>query len=612
MVEMPGSLHGLAPAEQPLLAVEHLQIAFGSQVVVEDLSFQLRAGETLGIVGESGSGKTLTARALLGLVPAQAQIRGQAWLQHRSGSRLNLLGLGPEQMRQIRGRRIGMVFQEPASALTPVFSCGEQLRETLRANLGLNRRQREARCRQLFAEVHLDPALLERYPHQLSGGQLQRVGIALAMAGDPEILIADEPTTALDVTIQAEILALMRQLQAQRQVALIFISHDLGVISAVAHRGMVLYRGRVMESGPIKVLFQNPVSPYTQSLVACRPLPPAGLRQRLGEGRAKGDGYASGRLTPTHLLRRLPTTEDLMQVVTQPDGSWTVQGIGSIDQVLGLQAIPPAEVSQRLQHLQQRDPLLKVVQLKTYFPIRRGWRQQGVVKAVDGVTFEIYPGETLGLVGESGCGKSTLGRTLLRLIRASGGQIIYDGDDLLALPSQRLRRLRRELQLVFQDPFAALDPRLSVGDSIIEPMRVHQMGRDLQQRQRRAQQLLIQVGLDPEVLDRQPHEFSGGQRQRICIARALASEPRLIICDEAVSSLDVSVQAQVLNLLKQLQRDLGLTYLFISHDLAVVAFMSDRIMVMNRGQIEEIGSTQQIYQDPQRQYTRRLIAAIPA
>ncbi len=600
MVEMPGSLngHGLVPVEQPLLAVEHLQIAFGSQVVVEDLSFQLRAGETLGIVGESGSGKTLTARALLGLVPAQAQIRGQAWLQQKSGSqsRLNLLGLRPDQMRQIRGRRIGMVFQEPASALTPVFSCGDQLRETLRANLKLTRSQLEARCRQLFAEVQLDPALLERYPHQLSGGQLQRVGIALAMAGDPEILIADEPTTALDVTIQAEILALMRQLQAQRQVALIFISHDLGVISAVADRGMVLYRGRVMESGPIKVLFQNPVSPYTQSLVACRP--------RLGD-QVNGNG--------SHLLRRLPTTEDLMQVVTQPDGSWTVQpkSLGSVDQLLRLQAITPAEVSEQLQKLQQRDPLLKVVQLKTYFPIRRGW-QQGVVKAVDGVTFDIYPGETLGLVGESGCGKSTLGRTLLRLIRASGGQIIYDGDDLLALPTQRLRRLRRQLQLVFQDPFAALDPRLSVGDSIMEPMRVHHIGRDPQQRQQRAQQLLIQVGLDPEVLDRQPHEFSGGQRQRICIARALASEPRLIICDEAVSSLDVSVQAQVLNLLKQLQRDLGLTYLFISHDLAVVAFMSDRIMVMNRGQIEEIGPTQQIYQDPQRQYTRRLIAAIPA
>ncbi len=599
MVEIPGSLNGrsLAPVEQPLLAVEHLQIAFGSQMVVEDLSFQLRAGETLGIVGESGSGKTLTARALLGLVPAPAQIRGQAWLQSRSGSRLNLLGLRPDQMRQVRGRRIGMVFQEPASALTPVFSCGEQLRETLRANLKLSRSQLEARCRQLFAEVQLDPTLLERYPHQLSGGQLQRVGIALAMAGDPEILIADEPTTALDVTIQAEILALMRQLQAQRQMALVFISHDLGVISAVADRGIVLYRGRVMESGPIQTLFQHPVSPYTQSLVACRP--------RLG-GHAGGDG--------SPLLRRLPTTEDLMQVVTQPDGSWTVQPkwMGSIDSVLRLQAVTPAEVSERLHLLQQRDPLLKVVQLKTYFPIRRDWQQPGVVKAVDGVTFEIYPGETLGLVGESGCGKSTLGRTLLRLIRASSGQIIYDGDDLLALPTHRLRRLRRELQLVFQDPFAALDPRLSIGDSIIEPMRVHQMGRDPQQRQQRAQQLLIQVGLDPEVLDRQPHEFSGGQRQRICIARALASEPRLIICDEAVSSLDVSVQAQVLNLLKQLQQDLGLTYLFISHDLAVVAFMSDRIMVMNRGQIEEIGPAQQIYQDPQREYTQRLIAAIPA
>ncbi|MGF1576371.1 MAG: dipeptide ABC transporter ATP-binding protein [Cyanophyceae cyanobacterium] len=579
----------------PLLMVDHLHIAFptpaGSPtVVVEDLSFELSAGQTLGIVGESGSGKTLTARALMGLVPAQAQIQGKALLQIEQGSPLNLLGLSDQQMQQVRGRRLGMVFQEPASALTPVFTCGYQLRETLRATLSLSKAEIAARCRQLFEEVHLDPSLLDRYPHQLSGGQLQRVGIALAMAGDPQILIADEPTTALDVTIQAEILALLRQVQAQRQVALIFISHDLGVISTVADRVLVMYRGRVMESGPVAAMFQSPQSPYTQSLIACRP--------QLGRP-----------------LRHLPTTDDLMQVATQADGSWTVQAkaVGSLDQLLRVQAISPSEVKERQAQIQQRDPLLKVTQLKTYFPVRGGWgRPQGMVKAVDGVSFEIYPGETLGLVGESGCGKSTLGRTLLRLIPASGGQIIYDGDDLLALPTQRLRRLRRELQLVFQDPFGALDPRMSVGESVMEPMRLHQIGENRQERQQRVRELFLKVGLDPQSLDRQPHAFSGGQRQRICIARALASQPRLIVCDEAVSSLDVSVQAQVLNLLKQLQAELGLTYLFISHDLAVVQFMSDRIMVMNHGQVEEIGSPEQIYQHPQRDYTRRLIAAIPA
>ncbi|NJO86117.1 MAG: ABC transporter ATP-binding protein [Synechococcaceae cyanobacterium RM1_1_27] len=423
-----GSLDAAPPL--PLLTVDHLRIAFPTSagsptVVVEDLSFQLQAGQTLGIVGESGSGKTLTARALMGLVPPQAQIQGQALLQTEQGSLLNLLNLSAQQMQQVRGRRLGMVFQEPASALTPVFTCGYQLRETLRATLSLSKAEIAARCRQLFEEVQLDPTLLDRYPHQLSGGQLQRVGIALAMAGDPQILIADEPTTALDVTIKAEILALLRQVQSQRQVALIFISHDLGVISAVADRVLVMYRGRVMESGPVATLFESPQSPYTQSLIACRP--------QLGRP-----------------LRHLPTTEDLMQVATQADGSWTVQakGVGSLDQLLRVQAVSPSEIQERQAHLQQRDPLLKVTQLKTHFPVRGWGRPQGVVKAVDGVSFEIYPGETLGLVGESGCGKSTLGRTLLRLIPASGGQIIYDGDDLLALPAQRLRQLRRELQLV--------------------------------------------------------------------------------------------------------------------------------------------------------------------
>ncbi len=575
------SAHGSAP---PLLAVHHLRVELPAQdryvPVVEDLSLSLQPGQTLGIVGESGSGKTMTALALMGLLPPLAQLSGQAWLT--TGSQpVDLLGLSSLEMRRYRGYQLAMIFQEPSAALNPVFSCGYQLQETIRASQTISLAEAQARARALLQEVQLPEDLVDRYPHQLSGGQQQRVAIAIAIACNPKVLIADEPTTALDVTVQAEILKLLRRLQQQRDMALIFITHDLGVIAEVADQVLVMYRGEVVEQGQVQQIFAQATHPYTQGLLACRPR----LDRR---------------------LKRLPTTEDFLGSVAEGDSP-------SVERILSLEEMPPAEMEQRLQHLQERPPLLTVSHLKTYFPIKQGvfQRQIGEVKAVDAVSFTLYPGETLGLVGESGCGKSTLGRTLLRLIQATGGQVIFDGDDLLTLRRGRLRWLRRQLQLIFQDPFASLDPRMSVGGAVMEPMRLHQLVGSASEQRRRAQDLFAKVGLDPESLDRMPHEFSGGQRQRICIARALASQPRLIICDEAVSSLDVSVQAQVLNLLKDLQQEFDLTYIFISHDLSVVKFMSDRIMVMNQGRIEEIAPAEQIYASPQSDYTRQLIAAVP-
>ncbi len=573
-----------AAAKAPLLTVEGLRVflpsrshqpakggAAGSrQAVVDGLSFQLQAGQTLGVVGESGSGKTMTALALMGLLPPQATVEGKVYLQGPEGL-VDWLALPPHQQRRYRGSQMAMIFQDPSSALNPLYTCGYQLRETLQVHTCLTPREIRKRAAQLFEEVHLSPALLDRYPHQLSGGQIQRVAIACAIASNPRLLIADEPTTALDVTVQAEILRLLASLQQQRQMAILFITHDLSLVAELADQVLVMERGQMVEQGPIDQVFRDPRHPYTRGLLACRPV----LGRR---------------------WRRLPTVQDFQ--------------LGKGQSQLEITA---AEEAERLQRLYSQRPLLQVRDLRTHYALRQGLfrRQVGELRAVDGVSFDLYPGETLGLVGESGCGKTTLGRTLLRLIEATAGQVIYDGDDLLHLSPQRLRRLRREIQLIFQDPMASLDPRMTVGESVMEPMWLHKIGATAAERRERAKRLFQRVGLDPESLDRLPHQFSGGQRQRICIARALASEPRLIVCDEAVSSLDVSVQAQVLNLLKDLQEELGLAYLFISHDLSVVQFMSDRIMVMNRGRIEEIGLASQIYRHPQQDYTRRLIAAIP-
>ncbi|ABD00040.1 peptide/nickel transport system ATP-binding protein [Thermostichus sp. MS-CIW-19] len=543
--------------------------------VVDGLSFQLGAGQVLGLVGESGSGKTITALTLMDLLPSSARVEGTILFQGPQGT-VDWLRLDPRQRRRYRGSQIAMIFQEPSTALNPLYTCGQQLRETLRAHTSLPPAELRAQAIRLFEEVQLSPQMLERYPHQLSGGQIQRAAIACAIASNPKLLIADEPTTALDVTVQAEILRLLRDLQQQRQMAILFITHDLNLVAELADQVVVMCRGQAVEQGSVKQIFWDPQHPYTRGLLACRPP----LERR---------------------LRRLPTVQDFQE-----------KG-GSLEERWQQLEIPAAEEEERLRQICSQPPLLQVRELRTHYAVRRGplGRQVGEIRAVDGISFDLYPGETLGVVGESGCGKTTLGRTLLRLIRASSGQVIYDGEDWLRLPPRRLRRLRREIQLIFQDPAASLDPRMSVGASVMEPMVLHGMGRNAAERRARAQRLFERVGLDPEALDRLPHQFSGGQRQRICIARALASEPRLLVCDEAVSSLDVSVQAQVLNLLKDLQEELGLTYLFISHDLSVVKFMSDRILVMNRGRIEEIGPAAQIYRNPQQDYTRRLIAAIP-
>ncbi|MFS8969776.1 ABC transporter ATP-binding protein [Synechococcus sp. 'PEA 65AY6A-5F PE A'] len=543
--------------------------------VVDGLSFQLGAGQVLGLVGESGSGKTITALTLMDLLPSSARVEGTILFQGPQGT-VDWLRLDPRQRRRYRGSQIAMIFQEPSTALNPLYTCGQQLRETLRAHTSLPPAELRAQAIRLFEEVQLSPQMLERYPHQLSGGQIQRAAIACAIASNPKLLIADEPTTALDVTVQAEILRLLRDLQQQRQMAILFITHDLNLVAELADQVVVMCRGQAVEQGSVKQIFWDPQHPYTRGLLACRPP----LERR---------------------LRRLPTVQDFQE-----------KG-GSLEERWQQLEIPAAEEEERLRQICSQPPLLQVRELRTHYTVRRGplGRQVGEIRAVDGISFDLYPGETLGVVGESGCGKTTLGRTLLRLIRASSGQVIYDGEDWLRLPPRRLRRLRREIQLIFQDPAASLDPRMSVGASVMEPMVLHGMGRNAAERRARAQRLFERVGLDPEALDRLPHQFSGGQRQRICIARALASEPRLLVCDEAVSSLDVSVQAQVLNLLKDLQEELGLTYLFISHDLSVVKFMSDRILVMNRGRIEEIGPAAQIYRNPQQDYTRRLIAAIP-
>ncbi|MEN9202548.1 MAG: ABC transporter ATP-binding protein [Thermostichus sp. DG_1_6_bins_120] len=588
----------MTDAAAALLTVEGLRVLLPSrtdspagkapqgsrQAVVDGLSFQLRAGQTLGIVGESGSGKTMTALALIGLLPNQAQVQGRIDFQGPQGP-VDWLALDPRQRRAYRGSQIALIFQEPSTALNPLYTCGQQLRETLQANTSLSAAEIRAQAARLFEEVQLSPQLLERYPHQLSGGQIQRVAIACAIASNPKLLIADEPTTALDVTVQAEILRLLAQLQQQRQMAILFITHDLSLVAELADQVVVMYRGQAVEQGDVEQIFRDPQHPYTRGLLACRP----GLERR---------------------LRRLPTLQDFQSAQENAAGR---PGSLLVEQRWQQMEMTVAEEEERLQRLQSQPPLLQVRQLRTHYAVRQGLFRRPVreLRAVDGVSFDLYPGETLGLVGESGCGKTTLGRTLLRLVRPSSGQVLYDGDDLLRLPPQRLRRLRREIQLIFQDPMASLNPRMTVGASVMEPMWLHKIGAHSAERRQRAQHLFQRVGLDPESLDRLPHQFSGGQRQRICIARALASQPRLIVCDEAVSSLDVSVQAQVLNLLKDLQEELGLTYLFISHDLSVVKFMSDRIMVMNRGRIEEIGPASQIYLYPQQDYTRRLIAAIP-
>lgn len=581
-----------------ILEVRNLSVEFLTETevvrAVKDVSFDITLGETLAIVGESGSGKSVMSLAIMGLLPSKARITGEVLFHNPrtpNGDSVNLLALSANKKRAYRGGLISMVFQEPLSSLNPVYTCGEQVVEAILLHQKVSYKEAYRKAIALFDEVRLSDAkgIMNRYPHQLSGGQQQRVMIAMALSGNPVMLIADEPTTALDVTIQAKILQLLRELRDRRDLSILFITHDMGVVAEIADRVMVMYRGQAVETARVYDLFASPQHPYTQGLLNCRP-------------------------RPNVRLKRLPTVADFMIVKTTATGELEILPKLHLNQAeteLLMAEVSSDELMQRYQLLQQRQPLLTVRHLSKEFSVRRGLFGTSALKAVDDVSFDLYPGETLGLVGESGCGKSTLSRCLLRLIEPTSGEIIFDGDSILQLDAGVLRRLRRYMQIVFQNPYGSLDARQSIGAAIAAPMQIHGLGGTQKAQRQRAIDLLERVGLGASAMNRMPHEFSGGQRQRICIARALACEPRFIICDESVSALDVSVQATVLNLLKDLQQDFNLTYIFISHDLNVVKFISDRIMVMHQGRIEEIGPADSIYIAPTQDYTRSLIKAIP-
>ena len=575
-----------------LLEVKNLVTEFktddGIVKAVDNVSFNLYRGSTVGIVGESGSGKSVTSLSIMRLIPnPPGRIASGEIIYHtKDGKQIDLVKLSEEEMRQFRGNEIAMIFQEPMTSLNPVFTCGDQVMEAIILHQKKTKKEAQDITLKMFEKVKLpDPMrMLKAYPHQLSGGQKQRVMIAMAMSCNPNILIADEPTTALDVTVQSTILDLMNQLRNEIDSSIIFITHDLGVIAEIADDVIVMYKGKIVEQGSVLDIFSDPKHPYTRSLLACRP--PLELR-----------------------LKKLPTVVDFMK----EENGQIIELPTTVKEAINANVITKAETDARRDKLMSGKPLLEIKNLKTWFPSKRNFfgKPTEWVKAVDDVTFNVQEGETLGLVGESGCGKTTLGRTLLRLAPASDGEVIFDGRNVLDLPADELKDLRRHMQIIFQDPYSSLNPRMTIGSAIMEPMSVHGIYENEKVRKEKVMDLLSKVNMKPEHFQRYPHEFSGGQRQRICIARALSLNPRFIICDESVSALDVSVQAQVLNLLIQLREEFKFTYIFISHDLSVVKFMSDRMVVMNKGKVEEMGASDEIYHNPQREYTQKLINAIP-
>lgn len=575
-----------------ILELKNLHTEFttedGIVQAVKGVSFDLKRGETIGIVGESGSGKSVTSLSIMRLLSKAGRISSGEILFHpNDNSTVDLAKIPENELRKFRGNDIAMIFQEPMTSLNPVIKCGDQVAEALIIHKNFSKKVAREKTIFLFEKVKLPrpEQLYDSYPHQISGGQKQRVMIAMAMSCDPSILIADEPTTALDVTVQATILELMKQLQQEKNMGMLFITHDLGVIADIADKVVVMYKGRVVENGTVEQIFNNPQHPYTKGLLACRP--------------------------PLHKrLKKLPTIKDFMN--ENADGTFT-EISQSVNESLRNLEVSTTEIAAQRKEIYSKNPILKVEQLCTWFPIRKGvfGKVNGHVKAVDEISFDVYPGETLGLVGESGCGKTTLGRSIIRLIEPTSGKVIFKGEDFASLSGGHLRRMRKNIQIIFQDPYSSLNPRMTVGNAIIEPMQVHKMHGSDESRQRKVIELLERVNMNASHYNRYPHEFSGGQRQRICIARALALEPEFIICDESVSALDVSIQAQVLNLLNELKRDFNFTYIFISHDLSVVKFMSDRMIVMNKGKIEEMGDPEEIYYHPKSDYTKRLIAAIP-
>ena len=558
--------------QSPILIIKNLHVAFktesGLNEVLCGISYNLYSDEILGIVGESGSGKSVASLAIMGLLPLKS---GVTTLGEVMFNAENLIDCSQKQLESIRGKKIAMIFQEPMSALNPSICCGKQVEEILLQHTNITTKEANKEVVRLFNAVKLpEPKkTYKKYPHEISGGQLQRVMIAMAIACKPEILIADEPTTALDVTVQKEIIALLKTLQKEFKMSVIFISHDLALVSEIADRVLVMYKGAIVEKGDTKSVFKNPQKEYTKALIGARPR----LKSR---------------------LKKLPTISDFLS--------------GIIPKAL----ITKTARKEKHKNIYSSAPLLEVINLeKTYYSKASFFGIKTALKAVDNVSFKVYSGETLGLVGESGCGKSTLGKAILQLDKATAGTLKYKGDDVTNLSKKALRTLRKEIQIIFQDPYASLNPRLTVGMAIMEPMKVHGLFSSDNERKAKTIEVLEKVGLEAAHFDRYPHEFSGGQRQRVGIARTIAVQPKLIICDESVSALDISVQAQVLNLLNTLKEDYGFTYIFISHDLSVVKFMSDQLMVMNKGKIEEIGEADSIYESPQKEYTKILIEAIP-
>lgn len=556
----------------PLLHINNVTISARKDKqwtpIVKNSSFELNQNEILGIVGESGSGKSVTSLAVMGLLPKGIlQItEGNISFEGR-----NVSAMTEKELRKMRGNDISMIFQEPMSSLNPSLKCGYQVAEILKEHTSLSDREIKAKVISLFEKVKLPnpDKIYNRYPHEISGGQKQRVMIAMAIACKPKILIADEPTTALDVTVQKEIILLLKELQQETGMSIIFISHDLSLVSDIANRVMVMYRGEIVEQGDANEIFNNPKHLYTKALISSRP----SLDVR---------------------LKRLPTIGDYLNNTVNPE------------------EITPIQRHQEHNEIYSKPPLLEVINVEKEYVSSAGLFGKNVnFKAVDDVSFKIYEGETLGLVGESGCGKSTLGNAILQLDKPTAGKILYRGTDLTKLSSRQIRELRKEIQIIFQDPYSSLNPRITVGKAIMEPMQVHGLYKNDKERRQKVIEILNRVGLGEEHFNRYPHEFSGGQRQRIGIARTIALQPKLIVCDESVSALDISVQAQVLNLLNELKENFGFTYIFISHDLAVVKYMSDQVLVMNKGKIEEMNEADALYANPQKDYTKKLIAAIP-
>ena len=562
---------------ESIIQIKNLSVEFktddGMVKAVKNISFDIPKGKTVGLVGESGSGKSVSSLAIMRLIPNPP---GKVTSGEILFEGEDLLKKSESEMRKVRGNRISMIFQEPMTSLNPVFTVGDQICETLMLHQKMNRAQAMAKAEDLLSQVGI-PNPKERivsYPHEMSGGQRQRVMIAMAIACEPDLLIADEPTTALDVTIQKQILELLSDLQKKYQMSVLFITHDLGVIADIADEVVVMYRGDIVEKGKSEDIFLRPKHPYTKGLLACRP---------------------SLERNP----KRLPVVSDFMS----EDGKEKSFNVESLKQ----------HKETRIATDEKNPILLKVNHVKKHFPLKKGMfgGVKSWVKAVDDVTLNVRRGRTIGLVGESGCGKTTLGRTILRLIEPTSGEIIYNGTDITKLDREAMRAMRRKMQIIFQDPYASLNPRMTVGAALMEPMIIHNLGNSRAERLEMAGALMKRVGLDQSMLNRYPHEFSGGQRQRICIARALAVKPEFIICDESVSALDVSIQAQILNLLLDLQEEFNLTYVFISHDLAVVKFISDDVAVMYNGKVVEMNTAVGIYENPQHEYTKKLLGAIP-